>query len=63
MPTCRVVISDALRALKAIAPGDMPHLDQLTLGLEALQNLSLELHEARGYLLDVDITAAAWTPS
>jgi hypothetical protein len=63
MPTCRVLIADGLRALKAIAPGDMAHVDQLVTGLEAFQNLILELHEARGALLDVDITAAAWTPS
>ena len=63
MPTCRVLIADALRAVKTIAPGDMAHVDQLTTGLEALQNLIVELHEARGPLLDVDITASTWTPS
>jgi hypothetical protein len=55
MPTCRVVIADALRALKAMAPGDMAHIDQLNAGLSAIQNVALELHEARGPLLDVDV--------
>ncbi len=57
MPTCRVVIADALRALKVMAPGDMAHVDQLNAGLSAVQNLILELHEARGPLIDVDVTA------
>jgi len=57
MPTCRVVIADALRALKVMAPGDMPHVDALNAGLGALQNLIVELHEARGPLQDVDVTA------
>jgi hypothetical protein len=57
MPTCRTVISNALRALKVIAPGDMLHVDQLNAGLEAIQNLINELHEARGPLQDVDVEA------
>jgi hypothetical protein len=57
MPTCRAVIADALRALKVLAPGDMPHVDQLNAGIAALQNLTGELHEARGPLRDVDVTA------
>lgn len=57
MPTCRGVIADALRALKVLAPGDMPHVDQLNAGLSALQNLIVELHEARGPLQDVDVSA------
>ncbi|MGH7024520.1 MAG: hypothetical protein ACREEB_13160 [Caulobacteraceae bacterium] len=56
MPTCRDVIAEALRALKAIAPGDMPHVDQLNAGLHACQDLILELHEARGPLSDIDLT-------
>jgi hypothetical protein len=72
MPTCRVVIKDALRALKVLAPGDMPHIDQLNTGLSAIQNVALELHEARGPLLDVDVpsstcptppSAFSYTPS
>jgi hypothetical protein len=57
MPTCRAVIKDALRALKVMAPGDDVHIDQLAAGLSGLQNLILELHEARGPLVDVDIAA------
>ena len=57
MPTCRAVIKDALRALKVMAPGDDVHIDQLNAGLAGLQNLILELHEARGALVDVDVTA------
>ena len=57
MPTCRAVIKDALRALKVLAPGDEPHIDQLNSGMGALQNLMLELHEARGALVDVDVRA------
>ncbi|HEY2482500.1 MAG TPA: hypothetical protein VGI30_09950 [Caulobacteraceae bacterium] len=57
MPTCRTVIKDALRALKVIGSGDMAHVDQLNAGLSALQNLVVEFHEARGPLVDVDVTA------
>lgn len=57
MATCRVVISEALRSIKAVSPGESPGVDELTLGLEALQALTLEIHEARGPLLDVDVTA------
>lgn len=60
MATCRVVIAEALRALAAIAPGDDPAIDELTTGLEAVQNLILNLHEARGPLIDVDTTAATY---
>ena len=56
MPLCRAVISDALRALKAIAPGEDPDVDMLNTGLEALQNLILEIHNGRGPLKDVDVT-------
>ncbi len=56
MPLCRAVISDALRALKAIAPGEDPDIDMLNTGLEALQNLILEWHNAKGPLIDVDVT-------
>jgi len=60
MPTCRVVIADALRALKVIAPGDMAHVDQLNAGMVAIQNVVEELHEARGPLIDVDVSATTW---
>jgi hypothetical protein len=51
------VIKDALRALKVLAPGDGPHVDMLNAGLSGLQNLVLELHEGRGALFDVDLSA------
>lgn len=57
MPTCRVVIADALRALKAVSPGEEADADQLAVALEALQNLILELHDARGPMVDVDVSA------
>jgi len=57
MPTWRSVIRDAMRALKAIAPGDDPSIDELSDGLVALQDVVLELHEARGPLRDVDVPA------
>jgi hypothetical protein len=63
MPTCRIVIKDALRALKAIAPGDDPTVDELNDGLFALQNLVTEIHNARGPLIDLDVTAASYIPS
>ncbi len=62
MPTCRKVISDAMRAVKAIAPGDDPQADELGVALEALQNVVLELHNARGPLIDVDVTSATYIP-
>jgi len=57
MPTARTVTIDALRALKAIAPGDDPTADELATALAGVNALILELHEARGPLIDVDVTA------
>lgn len=62
MPTCRVIIKDALRALRALAPGDDPDVDELAVALEGFQNLVLDFHERRGPLLDVDISAATYIP-
>lgn len=56
MTTFREVITDALRAIKVLAPGDGPSVDELNDGLVVAQNVLLELHEARGPLLDVDVT-------
>jgi hypothetical protein len=58
MSTVRVVIAEAMRALRALAPGDDPTADDLIVGLEAVQNLVLDIHEARGPLLDVDVTVS-----
>jgi hypothetical protein len=60
--TCRVIICEAMRALKALGVGDAPTLDELTVGLEAIQNLVLELHDARGPMLDVDVPGACAYP-
>ncbi len=57
MPTCRVLIAEAYRALKVLAPGDDPEADELAAGLEAVQNLVLDLHAARIPMVDVDVTA------
>lgn len=57
MTTFREVVTDALRAIKVLSPGDGPSIDELTMGMEAAQTVILELHEARGPLVDVDATA------
>lgn len=63
MPTCRDAITRALRAIKTLAPGDLPHIDQLTAAQQALQDLILELHEARGPLRDVDVPSPTPPPN
>lgn len=55
MSTVRVAIKEAMRLLKAIAPGDDPTVDELEVGLDAAQQLVLEIHEARGPLFNVDV--------
>jgi hypothetical protein len=55
--TVRTAIKEAMRLLKALAPGDDPTVDELAVGLEASQALTLEIHEARGPLLNIDVTA------
>jgi len=55
MFTARVIIAEAMRALKALGVGDMPTIDELTIGLEAVQNIILDIHNARGSLVDVDL--------
>lgn len=57
MTTCRDVLAEALRSFKALAPGDDPTVDELNSGLVAIQNLLLDLHEARGPLIEVDVSA------
>jgi hypothetical protein len=46
-----------MRALRSTGVGDDPTADELAVGLEAAQNLVLEIHEARGPLFDLDISA------
>jgi hypothetical protein len=55
MSTCRDGIKAALRALKVTAPGEDPHIDQLTSGLRACQDVLTELHEARVPLREIDV--------
>ena len=62
MATCRAVIAEAMRALKALGVGDEPSVDELATGMGAIGNLILDIHEARGPMLDVD-TSADLTPS
>jgi len=57
MATCRAVILRSIRALRGIAPGDEPTADELAVGMEALQDLILTLHNARGVMCDIDVTA------
>ncbi|HEY5106589.1 MAG TPA: hypothetical protein VII73_07435 [Caulobacteraceae bacterium] len=57
MATCRAALTQALAAFKAIAPGDDLPIDELTTGLTEIGNLLLDLHEARGPMIDVDATA------
>jgi hypothetical protein len=61
MSTVRATIIQALRLLRAAAPGDEPTAEELSVGLEGAQALVLEIHEARGPLLTLDISAH-WTP-
>jgi hypothetical protein len=58
MATVRVAVNEAMRALRAIASGDDPTADELAVGLEATQNLVMDIHEARGPLLEIDISGA-----
>jgi hypothetical protein len=57
MATVRAAINEAMRAIRAIAAGDDPTADELAVGLEAARDLVLDLHEARGPLWDVDVSA------
>jgi hypothetical protein len=56
--TVRAAVNEALRALRSTGVGDDPTADELAIGLEAAQNLVLEIHEARGPLLELDVSAA-----
>jgi hypothetical protein len=57
MATVRTAIAEALRALRAVGPLENPSFAELSVGLEAAQNLVLDLHEARGPLHEVDAAA------
>jgi len=55
--TVRVAINEAMRALRATSTGENPTADELAVGLEAAQNLILEIHGARGPLWDIDVSS------
>ncbi len=63
MATCRVIIAEAMRAVKALGQGDAPTIDELTTALEAVQNLVMDLHDARGPMLDVDVPGSYASPT
>ncbi len=56
MTTARLLIGRALRLLGATQLLDAPTAEELVVGLSALQDLVLALHEARGPLVTLDIT-------
>jgi hypothetical protein len=61
MATARVMIDQALRALRVTAAGDSPTIEELNAGLAALQDLILAIHAARGPLTEIDVTGP-YTP-
>lgn len=63
MTICRSIIKDALGLLRALAPGDEPHADEYTLGVEMLGDLIYDIHEARGPLTDIDASSSTQIPS
>lgn len=62
MATCRVAITMALRMLRVVAPGDDPTADELATGVDGVNDLLMNMANGRGPLLDVDVTAATYTP-
>ncbi len=60
MATCRAIITSALRSIGAIAIGDDPIVEELSNALLELQSLLLELHEGRGPMVDVDLSATTY---
>ena len=63
MATIRPILAEALRALGAVGLGDDAAVDELNAGVEAVQALVWEIHEARGPLLDVDVTTPTYIAS
>lgn len=53
----RTLTEAALRALKALSPGDIPVLDELTAVLTEVQELLYGWHARRGPMKDVDVSA------
>lgn len=56
MATLREIIVEGLRAFKALAPGDEPTVDELSMCLDLAQSIFRELHESRGPMTVVDVT-------
>ena len=57
MATLRRLIGEALAVCGAVSLGDSPSADELAAGVNAFGRVTEEIHEARGPLLDVDVTA------
>lgn len=57
MATCRDLISEAVTAFGGIAPGDGLTVDEINVGLTAIQREIRRVHEMRGPLTGVDVTA------
>lgn len=57
MATTRTVVAQALRAIRALGPGDDPSIDEINVGAEAIAEILLDLHNSWGLMSDVDVTA------
>ena len=57
MATIRAVLTEAMRAMRAIAQGESPTADDLASGLEAASDLLAHLSEARGPLFEVEVSS------
>ncbi len=57
MATLRKLIGEALAVCGAVSLGDDPTADELAAGLTAFNRVTEEIHEARGPMFDVDVTA------
>ena len=55
MTTCRDVLVDALSALGVVTFGSEPTADEVDGGLAAMRRLILDLHDARGPMLQIDV--------
>ena len=55
MTTCRDVVGEAFAILGVVALGGNPTADELDAGLRAIEGIVLDLHNARGPMIDVDV--------
>lgn len=58
MATCRDVLREAVEAFEGIAAGDDLTVDEIAKGLVSIQREVRRIHQGRGPLTDVDVTAA-----